>query len=233
MAYISPEACESGLRLKTSHCDICVTFTQRVPTRCSRRWQVRLWFAKSGGSRVLNPRMDTQEQDLQNSQSIEAGDTRMLQLHSTHTGFRMFFSQLLQNALNIVFVLNIVWYIYNLSQIYLLYFIFMREGCNKFCACSFMWAPISDRYYVSSRQKYRMRFRCTSMRQTLVTDRGRPKNQYPDKLSVLVSCAKPVALSISLQPSVRALRTGNIWWIGGMYLHTDAFTPIDQWMIEC
>lgn len=175
MAYISPEACESGLRLKTSHCDICVTFTQRVPTRCSRRWQVRLWFAKSGGSRVLNPRMDTQEQDLQNSQSIEAGDTRMLQLHSTHTGFRMFSSQLLQNALNIVFVLNIVWYIYNLSQIYLLYFIFMREGCNKFCACSFMWAPISDRYYVSSRQKYRMRFRCTSMRQTLVTDRGRPK----------------------------------------------------------
>ena len=143
------------------------------------------------------------------------------------------FSQLLQNALNIVFVLNIVWYIYNLSQIYLLYFILMREGCNKFCACSFMWAPISDRYYVSSRQKYRMRFRCTSMRQTLVTDRGRPKNQYPDKLSVLVSCAKPVALSISLQPSVRALRTGNIWWIGGMYLHTDAFTPIDQWMIEC
>ena len=38
------------------------------------------------------------------------------------------------------------------------------------------------------------------MHQTLITDRGRPKNRYPYILSVRVSCAKPVGLRIvSLQ----------------------------------
>ena len=53
-----------------------------------------------------------------------------------------------------------------------------------------------------------IRFRWTScrgtMHQTLITDRGRPKNRYPYNLSVRVSCAKPVGLRIvslqSLQP---------------------------------
>ena len=42
-----------------------------------------------------------------------------------------------------------------------------------------------------------------TMHQTLITDRGRPKNRYPYNLSVRVSCAKPVGLSIEfaiLQP---------------------------------
>ena len=47
-------------------------------------------------------------------------------------------------------------------------------------------------------------FRWTScrgtMHQTLITDRGRPKNRYPYNLSVRGSCAKPVGLRIvSLQ----------------------------------
>ena len=45
-----------------------------------------------------------------------------------------------------------------------------------------------------------IRFRWTScrgtMHQTLITDRGRPKNRYPYNLSVRVSCAKPVDLNI-------------------------------------
>ena len=45
-----------------------------------------------------------------------------------------------------------------------------------------------------------IRFRWTSctgtMHQTLITDRGRPKNRYPYTLSVRVSRAKPVDLSI-------------------------------------
>ena len=50
----------------------------------------------------------------------------------------------------------------------------------------------------------RIRFRWTSctgtMHQTLITDRGRPKNRYPYNLSVRVSRAKPVGPSIvSLQ----------------------------------
>ena len=41
------------------------------------------------------------------------------------------------------------------------------------------------------------------MHQTLITDRGRPKKRYPYNLSVRLSCAKPVGLSIEfaiLQP---------------------------------
>ena len=49
-----------------------------------------------------------------------------------------------------------------------------------------------------------IRFQWTScrgtMHQTLITDRGHPKNRYPYNLNVRVSCAKPVGFSIvSLQ----------------------------------
>lgn len=109
MAYISPEACESGLRLKTSDCEVSVTFTQRVPTRAvQQKMAGPALVPKSGGSRVLNPRMDTQEQDLQNSQSIEAGDTRIFAVAQYSYVLSNVFSHLLQNALNIAFVLNII-----------------------------------------------------------------------------------------------------------------------------
>ena len=71
-----------------------------------------------------------------------------------------------------------------------------------------------------------IRFRWTScrrtMHQTLITDKGRPKNRYPYQLSVLVCCAKPVGLSIVSLQSLRpfgghcALETSEF---GGMNLY--------------
>ena len=74
------------------------------------------------------------------------------------------------------------------------------------------WNETDDIYiytyeYPTKVPNTQIRFRWTScrgtMHQTLITDRGRPKNRYPYNLSVRVSCAKPVGLSIEfaiLQP---------------------------------
>ena len=85
--------------------------------------------------------------------------------------------------------------------------VFPQTQClvsNQLCEESFLQNIYE---YPTKVPNTRIRFRWTScrgtMHQTLITDRGRPKNRYLYNLSVRVSCATPVGLSIEfaiLQP---------------------------------
>ena len=108
------------------------------------------------------------------------GHSQELQLHSTDFQLSNVFSQLLQNALIIVFGLNIVWYMIHLWFISYIIYLWEKVATSSVLApsCEHPLARdimgVADKSSALDSGGLHEGEPCTSMPQTLVTDRGRP-----------------------------------------------------------